>query len=86
MSDRPRNPRNPLSAGVCGETGKKCFKSHEQAEEKVGEITDKPMRSYRCQFCGFYHITAQPYYKDHLTQVPQGRKGNNAKSEKDSTT
>lgn len=46
----------------CGMTHKVCFESHEEAAIRITELVPAPpvMRSYRCHFCGQWHLTSQP--------------------------
>jgi hypothetical protein len=31
---------------------------------RVGKKDMKPIRAYRCEICGYWHLTSQPYYID----------------------
>lgn len=50
--------KKPFGAGRCGQTNKRCFKSHRDAEAAI-RSKGQLMRVYRCQFCGLYHLTSQ---------------------------
>ena len=61
----------------CGVTKKIAFKSHEAALMRGGEIltneskrkyTPNAFRAYKCQFCGFFHLSA---VKERYNYTPQ---------------
>ena len=31
---------------------------------RMGKKDIRPIRSYKCQVCGFWHLTSQPYYNE----------------------
>lgn len=46
----------------CRKSGKVKFDSHEQAAIRAGEIlqrsTEKELGTYKCEFCGKWHLTS----------------------------
>jgi hypothetical protein len=64
--------QNPGRVDRCGATRKVCFRSHDAALQRCGELQCHavevgqierravPQRAYRCQLCGFYHISSTP--------------------------
>lgn len=56
MNDAKRN------GFKCGMTGKRRFKSHPHALNRITEImkqksSPQQMRAYQCEFCGGWHLT-----------------------------
>ena len=57
--------KNPVLVPRCGATRKVLFNSHVAAMTRAGEILEAGVthvtmfRSYRCQFCGGWHLTSR---------------------------
>jgi hypothetical protein len=50
---------------TCGVSRKRMFKTHEAALMLAGELPDddgrpKPIRAYKCSYCGGWHLTSKP--------------------------
>ena len=63
MKYDPRQPKK--SRPTCGVSRKRIFKSNEAALQFAGELPaddgrPKPIRAYRCLYCGGWHLTSQP--------------------------
>lgn len=62
--DRRDLPHDQLGRR-CGPTGKRRYKSEEQAMEHARRILGRTdcnsdgFRGYKCQFCGGWHLTSQ---------------------------
>lgn len=67
-----RRQYNPKTRGKplerCGPTGKVMFKTYHKASVRLHEITDTPMRVYKCEYCANYHLTSKDarYGKERL--------------------
>ncbi len=52
----------------CRKSGKVKFDSHEQAAVRAGEVLQhsetKELGTYKCEFCGKWHMTS------HVSEVP----------------
>ena len=44
-------------------SGKRCYRGRAEAI-KANRTNSKRLRTYRCDLCGFYHVTQQSYGKD----------------------
>lgn len=68
MSARKRL-ENAKRGHRCGPTGKAIFKSLRSAMDRAEEIRVESSnsvrfkRAYRCDFCGWYHLTSKPARK-----------------------
>lgn len=65
----------------CSRTGKVCY-TERDAGEMLNRTRDKryikrkhlnsknaPRRKYRCEFCGWWHLTHQPFYKNNRQKL-----------------
>jgi hypothetical protein len=49
---------------TCTRTGKQTYGTHERAVRDAingARLFGRPFRVYRCEFCGFLHLTTRPW-------------------------
>ena len=66
LYERYRVPRERVSLMkvTCSKSGKQTYGSREAAireAERMSHITGRPWRSYKCEHCGFHHLTSHPW-------------------------
>jgi predicted Zn-ribbon and HTH transcriptional regulator len=50
---------------ICARTGKNTFGTLGQAEQVAQSASERGLqtRPYRCQHCGFWHLTTKPWHR-----------------------
>lgn len=58
---------------ICAKSGKSTFGTVGTATAAAGHtIGPTVVRVYRCEFCGFYHLTTRAYDTTRRTRRPRG--------------